>query len=69
MTKIILNGEQQDVTADTVADVLVLQGYTNLENLVVAVAQNNTVVPRAKWRETVIAANDKIDIVKPFAGG
>ena len=35
----------------------------------IAVAVNETVVPRAAWTETVISPGDRIEIVRPLAGG
>lgn len=34
-----------------------------------AVAINETVVPRAAWTETKISPGDRIEIVRPLAGG
>ena len=35
----------------------------------VAVAINGAVVPRHAWAQTTVQANDRIESVKPFAGG
>ena len=35
----------------------------------VAVAINGAVVPRRDWPETALRPNDRIEIVKPYAGG
>ena len=35
----------------------------------VAVAVNGTVVPRRDWAQQTLADGDRIEIVKPFAGG
>ena len=35
----------------------------------IAVAVNETVVPRAAWTETQISPGDRIEIVRPLAGG
>jgi sulfur carrier protein len=35
----------------------------------IAVAINETVVPRAAWTETKVSPGDRIEIVRPLAGG
>ena len=35
----------------------------------IAVAVNEAVVPRSAWTETRISAGDRIEIVRPLAGG
>jgi len=35
----------------------------------IAVALNEAVVPRAAWTETRISPGDRIEIVRPLAGG
>ena len=41
-------------------------GYTGRK---VAVAVNETFVPRAGWREHVVEEGDRLDVVAPIQGG
>lgn len=34
-----------------------------------ALAVNRQVVPRARWRETALAAHDRVDVVRAIGGG
>lgn len=63
-----INGEQRDLAAATVFDLLRGQNIDpNAKG--VAVALNGRVVPRGSWPSTAVAEGDEIEIVKPFAGG
>jgi sulfur carrier protein len=63
-----INGEQQDLAAATIFDLLRGQDIDpNAKG--VAVALNGRVVPRGSWPSTAVAEGDEIEIVKPFAGG
>ena len=35
----------------------------------VAVARNDEVVPKGEWETTVLAENDRIEVLAPVAGG
>jgi sulfur carrier protein len=35
----------------------------------IAVALNDAVVPRARWRETRLEPGDRVEIVRPIVGG
>ena len=61
-----VNGERQEVQADTVAALLEALGY---EGTFFAVALNQEVVRRAKWAETPLAAGDSVEILTPRQGG
>lgn len=65
---IIVNGEEQPLTAGSVWDLLQAKSIDPLRRGV-AVAVNGAVLSRRAWRETALESGDEIEIVKPFAGG
>lgn len=69
MKKLIINGEEKTLNAETLRDVLraenVPQDYWNS----LALARAGSVVPRAAWENTMLNDGDRIEIVMPFAGG
>ena len=65
---IIVNGEEQPLTAGSVWDLLQRKSIDPLRKGI-AVAVNGAVLPRGAWRETALESGDEIEIVKPFAGG
>jgi sulfur carrier protein len=67
MSGIRVNGKDEALAAATVAELLSSRGIERPRG--VAVALNGTVVPAARWRETLLAAGDEIEIVRPFGGG
>ena len=66
--QIVLNGNPAETAAPTVRALLDEQGV-DAEARGVAVAVNETVVPRRHWIETRLGAGDAVEIVKPFRGG
>jgi len=65
--KIILNGQEKPLNPKTsIADLLIQNGY---DGKLVAVAINGTFLPKAKYSETSINDQDKIEIVAPMQGG
>ncbi|MHA4869598.1 sulfur carrier protein ThiS [Duganella sp. PWIR1] len=67
MIEIELNGARRQVpsqqTLDQLIDALELTGQA------LALAVNRNVVPRQQWREHVLQAQDKVDIVRAIGGG
>jgi len=63
-----LNGEDHRTAAATVHSLLMEQDI-DAEMRGVAVALNDSVVPRSAWQITKIGDGDTIEIVKPFRGG
>ena len=64
-----LNGavsEPASTESVSLESVLVALGYRGRK---VAVAVNETFVPRAGWRERIIESGDRLDIVAPIQGG
>lgn len=66
--RIRLNGENHETEAATVK-ALLLEQYIDGESRGVAVALNDSVVPRSAWESTDLSEDDTIEIVKPFRGG
>ena len=67
MIDIEVNGEPKSVatwtTLHELIEALAVPGQA------VALAVNRTVVPRQMWRQRVLLAQDKIDIVRAIGGG
>jgi len=66
MITITVNGEMKEMNATTIAEVIKTLGY---EGDYFAVAKNLVCIPRTKYAETPIAAQDEIEILMPMQGG
>ena len=67
-SEITVNGETRPWQAGDLIRLLESEGIDPTRKGV-AVAINGAVVPRHSWPETTLRPNDRIEIVKPFAGG
>ena len=63
---VIVNGEQTEVAAETLAALLMEMDY---EFTQLAIAVNRKVVPKKRWAETALANGDQIEIITPRQGG
>jgi sulfur carrier protein len=63
-----INGKEAELAATTVAELLAEQGI-DPKTRFLAVAVNGSVVRRAEWSMSPIAAGDNVEIVRPFQGG
>ena len=61
-----LNGEQKEIEATTIAQLVIELG---LEKRMLAVEQNLEVVPKSKYADTMIEAGDRIEVVHMIGGG
>lgn len=61
-----LNGQEQEITAQTIAELL---RELNAPEIGVAVAQNGKVVRRADHGSTPITEGDDIEIIRAVQGG
>jgi thiamine biosynthesis protein ThiS len=61
-----INGEERQVAAATVAELLASLGLPTQK---VAVERNLEIVPRSQYAETRLAAGDAIEIVHFIGGG
>jgi sulfur carrier protein len=64
--KLVVNGAEQDVAAQTLAAALDALDYAQT---LVATALNGEFVPARKRAETVLREGDRIEIVAPRQGG
>lgn len=64
--KLIINGEQQEVQAGTLAALLSALDY---EGDWLATAVNGDLVPRAERAQTTLNDGDRIEILAPKQGG
>jgi sulfur carrier protein len=68
MTRLKINGVEEEVVATTVAQLLVARGIDPAARFL-AVAVNGAVVRRAEWQEAALQAGDAVEIVRPLQGG
>lgn len=65
--KIIFNGNTEDFSASTLADLLESKGLADKTGI--AVALDNTVVPRTEWNKTRLEEGAKILLIGASYGG
>jgi len=65
MTRLRINGEETELAAATVAELLVERGIDPNARFL-AVAVNGAVVRRAEWAAAALSAGDAVEIVRPF---
>lgn len=68
MTRVKINGIEEDVPATTIAELLAKRGIDPNARFL-AVAINGNVVRRAEWPAAALASGDNVEIVRPFQGG
>ena len=68
MTLMRINGIEEEITATTVAELLVARGVDPAARFL-AIAVNGAVVHRAEWLSRELAAGDTVEIVRPLQGG
>ncbi|OIP98642.1 MAG: thiamine biosynthesis protein ThiS [Zetaproteobacteria bacterium CG2_30_46_52] len=61
-----LNGENQEIAASTIAELI---AELKLETRMIAVEKNMEVVAKSTYANTVIQADDRIEIVHMIGGG
>lgn len=64
-----VNGQPHFESAVTIPDLLRAQGVPQNQWDSIAIAVNGEVANRAHWGALVLGEGDRIDIVKPMAGG
>jgi sulfur carrier protein len=64
--KITVNGEPQDIEAQTLAELCAALGYGEMK---VATALNGEFVPAPHRPDTRLAPDDRVEIVAPRQGG
>ena len=68
MTRIRVNGVEEEVAVATLADLLVARGVDPTARFL-AVAVNGAVVRRSDWTARPLSPGDDVEIVRPFSGG
>jgi sulfur carrier protein len=68
MTRLQINGIEEEVAASTLAELLAERGIS-LTQRFIAVAVNGAVVRRAEWYAIALRAGDAVEIVRPLQGG
>ena len=68
MMRLRINGKDAELAATTIAELLAEQGI-DPKTRFLAVAVNGAVVRRAEWPTASLAADDNVEIVRPFQGG
>jgi sulfur carrier protein len=68
MTRMRINGVEEEVVATTVAELLVARGVDPAARFL-AIAVNGTVVRRSEWPSRPLSPGDDVEIVRPFSGG
>ncbi|HZK88554.1 MAG TPA: sulfur carrier protein ThiS [Stellaceae bacterium] len=68
MTRVKINGVDEEVAATTVAQLLAGRGIDPGARFL-AVAINGAVVRRAAWDALELSAGDAVEIVRPLQGG
>ena len=62
-----VNGNDEPLVVATIAELLRARGIEGTRG--VAVAVNGAVVPARQWAALSLAADDVVEIVRPFGGG
>ena len=68
MMRLKVNGEEAELAAATIAELLAERGI-DPKTRFLAVAVNGAVVRRAEWPMASLAAGDNVEIVRPLQGG
>ncbi len=68
MTRLKINGVDEDVAATTIAQLLAARGIDPAARFL-AVAVNGAVVRRGTWDEATLQPGDAVEIVRPLQGG
>lgn len=68
MTRLRINGVEEEVVVTTVAQLLVARGVDPAARFL-AIAVNGIVVRRSEWLSRPLSPGDDVEIVRPFSGG
>jgi len=68
MTRLRINGVEEEVVVTTVAQLLVARSVDPAARYL-AIAVNGIVVRRSEWPSRPLSPGDDVEIVRPFSGG
>jgi sulfur carrier protein len=68
MTRMRINGVEEEIAATTVAELLLARGVDPAARFL-AIAVNGAVVRRAEWCSRELSSGDTVEIVRPLQGG
>lgn len=68
-TEIKINGALQKIVLPCTLEELLRKQNINSSAQGIAVAVNEQVIPRSKWREIFVNPNDEIEIIRAAPGG
>jgi sulfur carrier protein len=68
VTRLRINGVEEEVAVTTVGELLAARGVDPTARFL-AVAVNGCVVRRSEWRTRPLSSGDDVEIVRPFSGG
>lgn len=68
MTRLRINGVEEELPVATIADLLAERGIDPNARFL-AVAINGNVVRRTEWSAAALSSGDNVEIVRPFQGG
>jgi sulfur carrier protein len=68
MTRVRINGVEEEVAVTNVSELLAERGVDPAARFL-AVSVNGSVIRRAEWPSKRLAPDDRIEIVRPFSGG
>jgi len=64
---ILLNGEPRDIAAGTTLSELLVELEMSQQRIAVEI--NLNIIPRSQHSETVLQADDKVEVVRAIGGG
>lgn len=68
MTRLRVNGVEEEVAVTTVAELLAARGVDPAARFL-AIAVNGSVVRRSEWPSRPLSPGDDVEIVRPLSGG
>ena len=68
MTRVRINGVEEELAVATVVELLVALGVDPTARFL-AIAVNGIVVRRSEWPSRSLSRGDDVEIVRPFSGG
>ena len=68
MTRVRINGVEEELAVATVVELLVALGVDPAARFL-AIAVNGIVVCRSEWPSRSLSPGDDVEIVRPFSGG